>query len=68
MKALQTDYIDFGFIHCIDIKIRQNTINTVADNGGKENNEVYKFRKIGFESVPHLYGVYGIWRCGCRTA
>ncbi len=36
--------------------------------GRKENNEVYKFRKIGFESVPHLYGVYGIWRCGCRTA
>ena len=51
-----------------NVNIRKNVINTVADNGRKENNEVYKFRKIRFESIPHLYGVYGIWRCGYRTA
>lgn len=42
-----------------NVNIRKNVINSVADNGRKENDEVCKFRKIGFESVPHLYGGMG---------
>lgn len=31
-------------------------------------NEVHKFRKIRSEGIPHLYGLYGIWKHDDRAA
>lgn len=29
--------------------------------------EVYKTGKFRFESIPYLYGMHGVWRCGKRA-
>ncbi len=31
-------------------------------------NEIYKIGKFRFESIPYLYGMHGVWRCGKRAA
>ncbi|MDD3415269.1 MAG: hypothetical protein PHY47_14870 [Lachnospiraceae bacterium] len=46
----------------LDGKINMNRYPYLYNNTRRIRNEVCKLRKIRFNSIPHLYGMHGIWR------